>query len=76
MIPPLFKFNHLLNALKGETYHAVIKFQVKCENYLKAMDFFASKYENKEESVVLGSPSMRGHSSTLLFLNYETKVNR
>lgn len=50
-IPSLFKFNHLLNALKGEPHHAVKKFQVTEENYPKAIEFLQAKYGNKEELV-------------------------
>ncbi|EPB78509.1 Tas retrotransposon peptidase A16 [Ancylostoma ceylanicum] len=50
-LPDLYKFNYLLNALKGEAYGSVKKFQVTPDNYMKAIDFLRNKYENTEELV-------------------------
>ncbi|EPB66718.1 Pao retrotransposon peptidase [Ancylostoma ceylanicum] len=50
-LPDLYKFNYLLNALKGEAYKSVKKFQVTPDNYMKAIDFLRNKYENTEELV-------------------------
>ncbi|KAL6735192.1 hypothetical protein Aduo_005656 [Ancylostoma duodenale] len=50
-LPDLYKFNYLLNALKGEAYESVKKFQVTPDNYMKAIDFLRNKYENTEELV-------------------------
>ncbi|VDL74292.1 unnamed protein product, partial [Nippostrongylus brasiliensis] len=47
-IPDLFKFNHLLNALKGEPRQAILRFQVSEENYTRAIDFLKAKYSDKE----------------------------
>nr|CDJ94813.1 Protein of unknown function DUF1759 and Protein of unknown function DUF1758 and Retrotransposon domain containing protein [Haemonchus contortus] len=50
-LPALFKFNHLLNALKGEALESVQKFQVNAENYPIAIAFLKNKYGNSEELV-------------------------
>ncbi|KAK6761277.1 hypothetical protein RB195_022365 [Necator americanus] len=47
----LFKFNCLLNALKGDAHAVVNKFQVSLENYEKALKFLKAKYGNSEELV-------------------------
>ncbi|KAK6763439.1 hypothetical protein RB195_023948 [Necator americanus] len=68
-LPELFKFNYLLNALKGEALESVKKFQINKENYSKALEFLHHKYGNAEELVnrlinklencSLRSPSLR-----------------
>ncbi|KIH66331.1 Pao retrotransposon peptidase [Ancylostoma duodenale] len=50
-LPDLYKFNYLLNALEGDAYESVKKFQVIPDNYMKAIDFLRNKYENTEELV-------------------------
>ncbi|XGW27806.1 hypothetical protein V3C99_007969, partial [Haemonchus contortus] len=50
-LPELYKFNYLLNALKGEALSTIKKFQVSPENYSKAVEFLKSKYGNSEELV-------------------------
>ncbi|VDL84095.1 unnamed protein product [Nippostrongylus brasiliensis] len=47
-LPPIFKFNYLLNSLKGEAYSAVKKFQITDENYQKAVEFLHAKYGDPE----------------------------
>ncbi|VDO24178.1 unnamed protein product [Heligmosomoides polygyrus] len=48
-LPPPFKFNHLLSALKGEPRNAIMRFQVTDHNYQRAIDFPNAKYGNQEE---------------------------
>ncbi|VDL64638.1 unnamed protein product, partial [Nippostrongylus brasiliensis] len=50
-IPDLFKFNHLLNALKGEPRQAIMRFQVSVANYAKTIDFLKAKYSDKETTI-------------------------
>ncbi|XGW18567.1 hypothetical protein V3C99_002852 [Haemonchus contortus] len=50
-LPPLFKFNYLLNALRGEALNAVKKFQITEENYIGAVEFLKEKYGNSEELI-------------------------
>lgn len=47
----LFKFNYLLNALKGDALEAVRKFQVTTENYPRAVEFLNSKNGNRREVI-------------------------
>ncbi|VDL75821.1 unnamed protein product [Nippostrongylus brasiliensis] len=62
-IPNLLKFNHLLNALKGEPRRAVLRFQVSEANYQRAIDFLHSKYTDKE--VILHDLIQRLESASL-----------